>query len=44
MSAWGYVSIGYVLVFVVVFAYAVHVMVKGRSLSKQVPPENRRWM
>jgi hypothetical protein len=44
MSAWGYVSIGYVLVFAVVFAYAVHVMVKGRSLSKQVPPENRRWM
>jgi hypothetical protein len=44
MTAWGYVTVGYVLVFAVLFAYGVHVLVKGRSLSKQVPPENRRWM
>ena len=44
MSAWGYVTMGYVLVFAVLFAYSVHVLAKGRSLSKQVPPENRRWM
>jgi hypothetical protein len=44
VNAWGYVTVGYVLVFVVLFAYAVHLLVKGRTLSKQVPPENRRWM
>jgi hypothetical protein len=44
VNTWGYVTVGYVLVFVVVFAYTVFLLVKGRTLSKQVPPENRRWM
>ena len=44
MNAWGYVTVGYVLVFAALFAYAVHILVRGRSLSKQVPPERRRWM
>jgi hypothetical protein len=36
--------VGYVLVFVALFAYAVHILVRGRALSKQVPAERRRWM
>ena len=44
MSDWGYVIAGYVLVFVALFAYVLWVVVRGRNLSKQVRPEDRRWM
>lgn len=44
MTQWGYVTVGYVLVFLVLAVYAVRTLLKGRTLSKQVPPENRRWM
>ncbi|HEY2811980.1 MAG TPA: hypothetical protein VGJ03_00810 [Acidimicrobiales bacterium] len=44
MTQWGYVTVGYVLVFVVLAVYAVRTLLKGRALSKQVPPESRRWM
>jgi len=44
MTQWGYVTVGYVLVFLVIVVYAVRMLLKGRSLSKQVTPENRRWM
>ncbi len=43
-SQWGYVTAGYVIVFAVLIAYAVRLVVRGRSLSRQVPPEDRRWM
>lgn len=44
MSDWGYVTIGYVVVFAVLLAYALRVVLRGRALSRQVPPEDRRWM
>jgi hypothetical protein len=44
MNAWGYVTAGYLLVFAVIVVYSVRLLIKGRTLSKQVAPENRRWM
>lgn len=44
MSDWGYVVAGWSVTFVVLVAYAVWLIVRGRALSKQVPPEDRRWM
>jgi len=44
MSDWGYVTVGYVVVFAVLAAYALRVLLRGRALSKRVPPEDRRWM
>jgi hypothetical protein len=40
----GYVIAGYVLVFGTVSAYIARVVLRGRALSKEVPPERRRWM
>ena len=44
MSDAGYVISGYVMVFGALGAYVVRMMWRGRALSKQVPPEDRRWM
>jgi len=44
MSDWGYVIAGWVLVFGGLAVYAAWVIVRGRNLSRQVPPEERRWM
>ncbi len=44
MSDWTYVAVGYVAVFVVLVVYAARLVARGKSLSKQVPPEDRRWM
>jgi hypothetical protein len=35
---------GYVIVFGVLGAYVARMLLRGRTLSKQVPPEGRRWM
>lgn len=40
----GYVVAGYLTTFVVLVAYIARMLRRGRSLSKQVPPEDRRWM
>jgi hypothetical protein len=44
MTNGGYVLAGYSIVFGTLIAYAVRTLLRGRSLSKQVPPEARRWM
>jgi hypothetical protein len=44
MTNGGYVLGGYLVVFGTLIAYAVRTLLRGRSLSKQVPPEDRRWM
>jgi hypothetical protein len=44
VNEWGYVIAGWALTVVVIAGYAAWVIVRGRSLSRQVPPEDRRWM
>jgi hypothetical protein len=44
IDAWSNVVIGYVFVIGALIAYAAWTIVRGRRLSKQVPPEERRWM
>lgn len=44
MSQWGYVLLGWLLTFAVVVAYTVAIIVRGRVLSRRLPPEERRWM
>jgi hypothetical protein len=39
----GYVAAGWLLTLAAVGAYALHVLQRGRQLSRQVPPEERRW-
>jgi hypothetical protein len=40
----GYVIAGYTIVFGSLTIYVARMLLRGRSLSKQVPPEDRRWM
>ena len=44
MTNGGYVLGGYVVVFATILAYSVRTLLRGRALSKRVPPEARRWM
>ena len=39
-----YVLISYILVVVVIVAYAAFTIRRGRALGRQLPPEQRRWM
>lgn len=43
-SQWGYVAAGYGLVLLGIIVYTLLVLRKGRQLSRQVKPEDRRWM
>jgi heme exporter protein D len=40
----GYVYVGYGIVLGTLAVYTVRTLLRGRALSKQVPPERRRWM
>jgi CcmD family protein len=40
----GQVIAAYVAVFGGLAAYAASVIVRGRKLSRELPPEERRWM
>lgn len=40
----GYVWAAYGLTVGLIVAYAVFTIRRGRSVSKQLPPEDRRWM
>ena len=40
----GYVVGGYALVFGTIVAYVARTLWRGRALSREVPPEKRRWM
>lgn len=42
-GTWPYVAASWVIVLGSMGAYAVVTVVRGRRLSKQVPPEKRRW-
>jgi len=44
MTNGGYVLAGYTIVFGTLIAYTVRMLLRGRALSKEVPPEARRWM
>ena len=44
MSTNGYIITSWVGTFVVVIAYAAVIIRRGRTLSRSVPPERRRWM
>ena len=44
MTNGGYVLGGYLVVFGSLIAYTVRTLLRGRALSKQVPPQDRRWM
>ena len=43
MSDWGYVAMAWAITVVVLVAYAVWIVVRGRALSRRVPAEDRRW-
>ena len=42
-GTWPYVIVAWLIVLGAFAAYAAITIVRGRSLSKQVPPERRRW-
>ena len=44
MSDWAYVAMAWGIAAVVLVAYAIWIIVRGRALSRRVPPEDRRWM
>lgn len=39
-----YVIAGYSITAVVLVSYVMRMLLRGRALSKRVPPEDRRWM
>ena len=44
MSDWAYVAMAWGIAAVVLIAYAIWIIARGRALSRRVPPEDRRWM
>lgn len=44
MNQWGYVIASWLITFLVIGVFAVLTIMRGRRLSRQVPPEDRRWM
>jgi hypothetical protein len=43
MTHVGYVAAGWGISLAVIGAYAARTIARGRALSRQVPPEERRW-
>jgi hypothetical protein len=43
-APWGYVIAGWSTVVVGIASYATWVVVKGRRLARQLPPEDQRWL
>jgi hypothetical protein len=43
MTHVGYVAAGWAIPLVLLGAYALRLLRRGRSLAEQVPPERRRW-
>lgn len=44
MSSTAYIVAAWVITFAVVAGYSLWVVARGRRLSREVPPEERRWM
>jgi hypothetical protein len=42
-NAWAYVAFAYLTVFGFVIGFAVWVLVRGRKVGQQLPPEERTW-
>lgn len=42
-NTWPYVIVSWLVVFGSLAVYAVVTVVRGRRLSRRVPPEDRRW-
>jgi hypothetical protein len=43
-SYWNFVAVGYGAATVAFASYAVLLVRRGRKLSRQVPPDRRRWL
>lgn len=43
MTDAGYVAAGWTIPLVLLAAYSVRTLRRGRQLAEQVPPEERRW-
>ncbi len=43
-NQWAFVAAGYGIVLLGIVVYALLVLRKGRQLSKQLDPKDRRWM
>jgi hypothetical protein len=43
MTHAGYVTAGWTIPLVLLAAYSVRTVVRGRRLAERVPPEERRW-
>jgi hypothetical protein len=43
MTQFGYVYLGYGVAFGAIAAYSVRVVLRGRKLSRSLPPEERTW-
>ena len=44
MTHAGYIAAGWSISAALLVAYAVMILVRGRRLSRRVPPRRRRWM
>jgi hypothetical protein len=42
-DTWGYVIAAWVIVMGAFLVYSIVTILRGRALSRQVPPERRRW-
>ncbi|MEI7593311.1 MAG: heme exporter protein CcmD [Actinomycetes bacterium] len=43
MSNWGYVALAFGLTAVTLVGYCAWILVRGRTLSRRLPPSLRRW-
>ncbi len=43
-GGWNYVTGAYLVTILALVTYAVWVIVRGRRVGRQLPPEDRRWM
>ena len=41
---WGDVAVAHGITVVVIVGYAAFAIIRGRRVSKQLPPEDRRWL
>jgi hypothetical protein len=42
-NAWSYVAAAYLICFGSILGYAAWMVVRGRKIGRQLPPEERRW-
>jgi len=43
MTHAGYVAVGWTIPLIAFAGYSLRVVLRGRRLTEQVPPEERRW-